>query len=170
MNININIVKAANSMMGFAVFSIFFLFVITACAQLEELHKIQIQGTDGRSSTYYVEIALTEEDRAYGLMYRKEMPEGQGMIFLEPEMRPRVISMWMKNTYIPLDMIFINAQGIVSHIHEGAIPHDLTSISSIEPAIAVIELNAGEVQKHKISAGDKLLNYKKLWEVKKSLE
>lgn len=171
MNRDFKCFKAANPYKGLAAFVFLLLTLfVSGCNDGTDFYDLQIVTKDGRAIDYEVEIALSPEERAYGLMNRKDMPAHHGMIFLEEGMKPRVISMWMKNTYIPLDMIFVNRQGDVSHIHEGAVPHDLSSISSIEPAIAVIELNAGQVKEQGISVGDRVANYKKFWEVKKALE
>jgi hypothetical protein len=171
MNIAFKCLKAANPCKGLAAFAFLLMALgLFACSEGKNFHELQIKTKDGRQVGYQVEIALTPEERAYGLMDRKEMPSHHGMIFLEEGMKPRLISMWMKNTYIPLDMLFVNSQGVIAHIHEGAVPHDLSSISSIEPAIAVIELNAGQVKEQGITAGDSLVDYKKFWEVKKALE
>lgn len=131
---------------------------------------IHIEKISGEIVSYQVEIAATPKERAYGLMNRKYMTDSHGMIFLEKNMKPRLISMWMKNTYIPLDMVFINEEGLISSIHKGAVPHDLSSISSLTPAIAVIELNAGQVKKMNLHVGDRVLDYKKFWNIKKALE
>ena len=87
-------------------------------------------------------------------MYRKSMPENQGMLFIFPY--PSIIKMWMKNTYIPLDMIFFNAGGEVICLHENARPLDKSIISCPYPASKVLELNAGEIKAKKIQLGDTL--------------
>jgi uncharacterized membrane protein (UPF0127 family) len=74
-------------------------------------------------------------------MWRKKMEKSHGMLFLFEE--PQPISFWMKNTFIPLDMLFFSKEGRVVTLHENAIPHDLTPIHSGADVIAVLELNAG---------------------------
>jgi uncharacterized membrane protein (UPF0127 family) len=81
-------------------------------------------------------------------MYRKSMPQNHGMLFIFE--KPRIISMWMKNTHIPLDMLFVDKNGIIRHIHENAKPFDETIISSVVPVSFVIELNAGQVKEKNI--------------------
>ena len=102
-----------------------------------------------------VELATTNEARARGLMFRKELPPGQGMLFLWKE--PRRIAMWMKNTFIPLDMVFIAADGHVVRVHENARPHDLSLIPSGAPVIAVLEIPAGSARRYGIKPGSRLL-------------
>ena len=104
---------------------------------------------------YQVEIADTQEKAMKGLMGRKSMPQNQGMLFIFPQ--PQFIKMWMKNTYIPLDMIFFNSQNQVIYLYEGARPMDESIISCPWPAQKVLELNAGQIQKQAIQLGDEML-------------
>jgi uncharacterized membrane protein (UPF0127 family) len=104
--------------------------------------------TESDQITYHVEIADTPYLRSKGLMYRKSMPQNHGMLFIFE--KPRIISMWMKNTHIPLDMLFVDKNGIIRHIHENAKPFDETIISSVVPISFVIELNAGQVKEKNI--------------------
>ena len=107
-------------------------------------------------ATYWVEIADTPQKAEQGLMYRKSMPQNQGMLFIFPY--PSIIKMWMKNTYIPLDMIFFNAQNQVICLRENARPLDEENIISCPyPSQKVLELNAGEIKKKNIQLGDKLI-------------
>jgi hypothetical protein len=88
-----------------------------------------------------VYVASTDEQRKRGLMHVRELPDFTGMIFVYRQ--PRIYSMWMKNTYIPLDMVFIRGDGTVSSVSPGADPLTLDSVSAIEPVNYVLELNAG---------------------------
>lgn len=97
---------------------------------------------------YSVEIADTPALQQQGLMYRKSMPQNKGMVFAFE--KSKFVSMWMKNTYIPLDMLFVDEKGIIRHIHENARPLDETVISSPIPVKYVIELNAGQVKANDI--------------------
>lgn len=108
----------------------------------------------GERHPFNVEIADTPRDLARGLMFRTAMPDEHGMIFMFPIEGER--SFWMKNTLIPLDMIFINPDGTIRHIHENAIPHDETPIHSEGPAIAVLEINGGRCTALGITAGDRV--------------
>ena len=136
-------------LLGLIVFGcLAFLFLIW---KKEDLVPLVIEGKQTRS-TYLVEIADTPLKAGKGLMYRKSMPKNQGMLFIFPY--PSTVKMWMKNTYIPLDMLFFNAQNQVICIHENAHPLDESIISCPYPAQKVLELNAGEIQAKKIQLGD----------------
>ena len=90
-------------------------------------------------------MATTEEEKTTGLMYRKELPDGKGMLFdFSPEQQ---VSMWMKNTFISLDMIFIRADGRILRIAENTEPQSTKIISSGGPAKGVLEVIAGTAQK-----------------------
>ena len=99
-----------------------------------------------------VEIARTPDEQALGLMYRSSLPSDHGMLFLFPEETDH--RFWMKNTYIPLDMIFIAADGRVAGIHPHAVPLSEAPISIEKPAKWVLEVNAGWAAKHGVAPGD----------------
>ena len=99
-------------------------------------------------------MATTEEEKTTGLMYRKELADGKGMLFdFSPEQE---VSMWMKNTYIPLDMIFIRADGRILRIAENTEPMSTRIIASGGLAKAVLEVIAGTAQKYGIAPGDRV--------------
>ncbi|MEP4888979.1 MAG: DUF192 domain-containing protein [Aliiglaciecola sp.] len=98
-----------------------------------------------------VEYAKTFEQRARGLMYRKELCDSCGMLFKYS--RPRIAGMWMKNTFIPLDVAYIDEQGMITDIL-GMQPHDLTSINSSTEVLYALEMNLGWFAKHKVKVGD----------------
>lgn len=103
---------------------------------------------------FSVEMATTEEEKQKGLMYRRELADGKGMLFdFSPEQQ---ISMWMKNTYISLDMIFIRADGRILRIAENTEPESTRVISSGGLARAVLEVPAGTAQKYGIAPGDRV--------------
>ena len=103
---------------------------------------------------FSVEMATTEEEKTTGLMYRKELAEGKGMLFdFTPEQE---VSMWMKNTYIPLDMIFIRADGRILRIAENTEPMSTKIIPSRGLAKGVLEVIAGTAQKYGIAPGDRV--------------
>lgn len=106
------------------------------CAQ-DVLH---LRGPFGQAR-FTVDVADTPEERAKGLMFVEKMPMSRGMLFAYPSERP--VAFWMKNTLIPLDMIFADQQGVVVDVHENAVPGDLTSIPSDAPAQYVLEINGG---------------------------
>lgn len=120
------------------------------------VHDIEVVTQAGKSHPFEVELALTPQELSVGLMYRKEMDDYNGMLFFFGNERP--VRFWMKNTFIPLDMIFIKKDGTIFYIHENAQPHDLTGISPDGEAIAVLELNAGLSDKLNIQKGDKVIH------------
>jgi uncharacterized membrane protein (UPF0127 family) len=99
-----------------------------------------------------VEVADTELQREHGLMFRRQLPEDQGMIFLFGD--EREITMWMKNTYIPLDMVFIGENWRIVHIARDAEPLSTDIISSVQPASRVLEILAGQAGKLGLKPGD----------------
>ena len=103
---------------------------------------------------FTVEMATTAEEKEIGLMNRKELADGKGMLFdFSPEQQ---ISMWMKNTYISLDMIFIRADGRILRIAENTEPLSTKIISSGGLARGVLEVPAGTAQKYGIAPGDRV--------------
>jgi uncharacterized protein len=108
--------------------------------------------SEGGDHAFTVEVVDTAESRARGLMYRTELADDAGMLFDFKEVRP--VSFWMRNTYIPLDMIFIEADGTILNIHENARPHDPTSIPSAGPVQFVLEIPGGRSRELGLAAGD----------------
>lgn len=107
-----------------------------------------------RGQVFTVDVAETEKELARGLMYRKTLPEKSGMLFLYNP--PRPVAMWMKNTHIPLDMVFIDAGGRIIDIAERTQPLSETPITTENDVAAVLELNAGSAQKYGMKAGDRI--------------
>lgn len=103
---------------------------------------------------FEVEVAVTAEEKSKGLMFRTEMAENAGMIFLNAP--PRVMTMWMRNTDLALDMLFVDTEWKIFQIVHNAEPQSLSLISSQGEALAVIELNAGIANKLGIHEGDKV--------------
>jgi uncharacterized protein len=103
---------------------------------------------------FAVEIAENDAERAKGLMYRKELPEGQGMLF--DFHREQEVSFWMQNTYIPLDMVFIRADGRILRIAENTVPLSTKLIPSGGPVRAVLEVIGGTTRKLGIAPGDRV--------------
>lgn len=104
--------------------------------------------------TFTVELALTPEQHARGLMFRKELPERHGMLFdfgVEQE-----VSFWMRNTFVPLDMLFIGADGVIRHLHENAKPLSEDAIPSRYPVRAVLEIPGGSTRRLGIAVGDRV--------------
>jgi hypothetical protein len=104
--------------------------------------------------TVAVEVARTPEQQALGLMFRTSLPETSGMLFAYPA--ERELTMWMKNTYIPLDMVFIRADGTVHRIEARAEPLSERVIASNGPASAVLELAGGAAERLGLKPGDKV--------------
>jgi len=129
------------------------LSLATPPAQAASIQPLEIVTKSG-VQVFSVEMATTEEEKTTGLMYRKELPDGKGMLFdFSPEQQ---ISMWMKNTYISLDMIFIRADGRILRIAENTEPHSTKIISSGGLAKGVLEVIAGTAQKYGIAPGDRV--------------
>lgn len=101
-----------------------------------------------------IEVADTPDEREYGLMNRQSMPADSGMLFDFGVDRP--VTMWMKNTYIPLDMVFMDAKGVVTHIAVNAQPLSLAMIESGGPVRYVLELNGGVASRYGLKVGDRL--------------
>lgn len=118
--------------------------------------QVVIQTQGGGSHVFYVEVADDGPERARGLMFVEAMDEDAGMLFVYPD--PRPVSFWMKNTLIPLDMIFTDERGVIVSIHENAIPYDETAIFGGEAIFSVLELNAGVSKAKSIEIGDVLLH------------
>ena len=118
-----------------------------------EFQTLEIASRNG-VHPFMVEIATTEEERERGLMYRKSVPEGTGMLFDFD--REREVIMWMKNTYVSLDMIFIRADGTIARIAENTTPLSEAHINSGPPVKGVLEVAAGTARKYGISVGDKI--------------
>ena len=113
-----------------------------------------IRAQDGRKHPFTVELALDEDQRAQGLMFRRAMAPDHGMFFDFGEVRR--VMMWMKNTYLPLDMLFIGRNGRVETIRENATPLSEAIIDSGKPVAFVLELNAGTASRLGIKAGDRI--------------
>lgn len=115
--------------------------------------RMDIRGDFG-STRLTLELADSNRERARGLMYRESLPDGHGMLFLYPRVgRP---AFWMKNTLIPLDMLFITPAGRLQHIHENAVPGDLTPIDGGDGILAVLEIAGGQAAALGLTEGAEL--------------
>ena len=132
-----------------------FAFVLIACspARADPLERLEIVSRTG-VHVFDVELALTPEQRTKGLMFRRELPSGQGMLFDFAGEGP--VSMWMRNTYVSLDMFFIRADGTIARIAENTVPLSETTIPSGAPVKAVLELVAGTAKRLGIAPGDRV--------------
>jgi uncharacterized membrane protein (UPF0127 family) len=120
-------------------------------APLSKIEPVTV-ATESDAFMFTVEIADTEELRTRGLMFRQRLPEDRGMLF--DFETPRQVSMWMKNTYISLDMLFIREDGKIAYIAENTVPKSLDTIGVSEPVLAVLELAGGTTRRLGIRAGD----------------
>jgi uncharacterized membrane protein (UPF0127 family) len=122
----------------------------TQAASVQPLEIVTKNGVQ----VFSVEMATTEQEKETGLMYRKELADGKGMLFdFSPEQE---VSMWMKNTYIPLDMIFIRSDGRILRIAENTEPLSTKIIASGGLAKGVLEVIAGTAKKYGIEPGDRV--------------
>lgn len=112
--------------------------------------RIELRGDWGRAA-FSVEVADTMESRSRGLMYRERLARGAGMLFVYE--RPQRVFFWMKNTLIPLDMIFMDARGVVTRVHENARPRDETPVDGGEGVRFVLEINGGLARQLGIGPG-----------------
>lgn len=124
--------------------------VRAGAAAFEPLRLITATG----EHTFQVEVARTDEQRSRGLMFRQSMPQDRGMLFDFKVEQP--VMMWMRNTYISLDMIFIARDGTVINIAENTEPLSERTIASARPAFAVLEVNAGVSRRIGLKPGDRV--------------
>ena len=108
--------------------------------------------SDDQSHKFRVDLALTHHQQMQGLMFRRNMPADAGMLFVYKQEAP--VAMWMKNTYLPLDMLFIARGGMILKIAERTVPLSEATIASGRAVIAVLELNAGTASRLGIKPGD----------------
>jgi len=108
----------------------------------------------GRTHRFVVEVARTPEQQATGMMNRQSVAPDRGMLF--PYSPPQPVAFWMKNTLIPLDMIFIGEDGRISRIAENAVPMSLNVVPSVEPVVAVLELGGGRAAALGLKPGDRV--------------
>jgi uncharacterized protein len=117
------------------------------------LKQVMLCITSGaKTRGFTVEVAGTVAEQAKGLMFRTELADDVGMIFPFPQ--PRPASFWMKNTVIPLDIIFVRSNGTIESIAENTVPYSTDSVASGEPVAAVLELRGGLTAELGIAAGD----------------
>ena len=131
------------------------LISLTSEAQLQHFptSELTIVSSTG-PHRFTVEVAETPAQMEQGLMFRRQLAENVGMLF--DYKQPTMATMWMRNTLIPLDMLFVDAQGRIVNIHERAVPQSDDVIASAEPVRAVIELNGGTAARLGIVPGDKV--------------
>lgn len=127
----------------------------TGFAQSAQFRKDKLTLKTGNGDhVIAIEVAETTEQKALGLMYRTSVPQNTGMLF--PYERPQELTMWMRNTYASLDMVFIRADGVVHRIEYGTEPMSEKVISSQGTVLAVLELAAGEAKRLGLKPGDRV--------------
>jgi uncharacterized membrane protein (UPF0127 family) len=122
---------------------------------LDTFPRTTLQIQSGKAlHTFDIWLAQTPAQQEQGLMFVRDLPENRGMLFLAST--PRVFNMWMKNTYIALDMVFIGADGRIARIAERTVPHSLDIVSSGVPVTAILEIKGGEAARQALHAGDRV--------------
>ena len=116
--------------------------------------ELSIITSNGSRSNFLVEVARTEEEKKIGLMFRKTLAQNAGMLFLYK--REAIRLMWMKNTFIPLDILFIDKKGVIKRVVKRTVPHSLATISSRQSVLAVLELRGGITSSLDIKKGDRI--------------
>lgn len=116
---------------------------------------LSISTADGRTHRYQIEVAATGAQQAHGMMFRTAMAPNSGMIF--PMHPPRTASFWMENTLIPLDLLFIGADGRIRNIIAEATPKSQAMLNSLGPVAAVLELKGGEAARIGAKPGDRVV-------------
>ena len=129
-----------------------FLFACGEAPEQKATTPLIIKTSSSGDIRFNVEVAQTPAELQKGLMHRTEMPSNNGMIFVFDPIRP--VQMWMKNTKLSLDMLFVASNGKIIMIKEKATPMSTDRISCKDPVRAVIELNGGQVSRHNIQVGD----------------
>ncbi len=114
---------------------------------------VTVKGDFGQFD-FAIELAQTPQEQARGLMFREQMDLFAGMLFVYPSARQP--SFWMKNTFIPLDMLFVDETGRITLVHPEAVPGDVTPIPGPDGTIAVLEINGGVAERLGIEEGDVL--------------
>jgi uncharacterized protein len=138
----------------------FVLIAASGCSHAQNAQQLPLDPqpleiiTPAGVKTYLIEIADDNNERGIGLMNRKSMPEGQGMLF--DFQTTRLVQMWMKNTYVPLDILFIEKSGRIESIAENTVPQSLDIIGSIDEVRFALELVAGTAKRDGIKAGDQV--------------
>ena len=136
-------------------FLFFCIFFFSSNAQSYEISRVEIQNKNFSSVYITAEVMITERQQTRGMMYRKSLDKDKGMLFLSRE--PKKAVFWMKNTYIPLDLIFIKEGGSIDSIHQNLEPLSTKKIKSKDDVIAVLEILGGQVKVNNINLDSKIL-------------
>ncbi len=142
----------------------FLVFAVCQAQEIDESHlldldsfpKATLEIRSGKQTHHFdIWVAETPRQQQQGLMFVRDLPAARGMLFVAK--RPRVFDMWMRNTYIPLDMVFIGADGRISTIAQNTTPHSLAIVSSKVPVQAILELKGGEAARRALHPGDRVI-------------
>ena len=137
----------------FVIVSLFLMYnLCEASASVKS--ELSIITSNGSKHNFLVEVARTEEEKKIGLMFRKTLAKNAGMLFLYKREALRL--MWMKNTFIPLDILFIDKEGVIKRVVKRTVPHSLATISSRQSVLAVLELRGGITSSLDIKKGDRI--------------
>jgi uncharacterized membrane protein (UPF0127 family) len=139
-------------------FSVFLAAAPGPANALEQFQRssLTVETAAGGRFRFDVEVALTPAQQAQGLMFREKMEPDAGMLFVYDQVQPAAF--WMKNTLIPLDMLFIALDGRIVNIHERAVPQSLDAVRSAAPVKAILELNGGMSARLGIRPGDRVVH------------
>ena len=138
--------------------ALFFVLTLSACFDAEQTadkQEITIQTPSGQQAVFSVDIADTPTEQQKGLMFVESMPDKEGMIFLYPQQTQTFF--WMKNTLIPLDMLFFDKDNELIHVEHSAVPHDEAPRGPQDPICSVVEINGGLAKKMNMTFGSKLI-------------
>jgi uncharacterized protein len=141
--------RIAQSLFSMVIAGCFAGQAVAACSE----DTVMVRGDWGQAR-FSVEVADDDAERAQGLMFRESMPSSAGMLFVYK--RPQTMRFWMRNTLIPLDMLFVDSRGVIQHIHENAVPLDETMIYGGKNMLSVLEINGGLVRRMGIKTGSEL--------------
>jgi uncharacterized membrane protein (UPF0127 family) len=130
------------------------LFAWTVAGRAQSFEPLTIATAGGARHAFMVEVARSDADRAQGLMFRRTLAPDRGMLFDFKRVEP--VSMWMQNTYVSLDMLFIRPDGTIARIAANTEPLSTRTIPSGEPVLAVLEVPAGTAARLGIRAGDRV--------------
>ena len=144
------------------IFAMSLLILISACSDEKKseevaVNEIVITAPDSSEirNTYQIDVADTQEKMYHGLMGRTSIDENYGLLFdISFAPKDAEIAFWMKDTLIPLDFVFVDDNGQVFYLYEDAQPNDLSTIRAPKRPRVVLEINAGQIQKHNIKVGD----------------
>ena len=135
-------------------FALLLQVLLAGAALAQTFEPLAIVTRGGQRHLFQVEVARNQNDRAQGLMYRRSMAADRGMLFDFERVEP--VSMWMQNTYLSLDMLFVRPDGTIARIAANTEPLSTRTIPSGEPILSVLELNAGTAARLGIKVGDRI--------------